>query len=204
MKSQNPQNGGLGANLRLLFHKPTGNLSYTLYWDSKVVPAAPLSPQSPLSSTSQQSQKHSVKDEIPGKKVIKVASSHYHSHYGCPGKGRAENRLFESWKTENGLSMLILKRKGELTLPNQKSLQNDEERMTMELLVKTGDKNSKEPQFQLTFAFQWHRANCHRPISWCRGRDLCSFPIHRFLTPPLIKPHTQPVLLMQASSSGSS
>lgn len=50
--------------------------------------------------------------------------------------------------------MLILKRKGELALPNQKSLQSDEESLTMELLVKKGDKNSKEPQFQMMLTFQ--------------------------------------------------
>lgn len=50
-----------------------------------------------------------------------LSTPRYHSHYGCPGKGRAENRPFEGWKEENGLDMLILKRKGELVLPNQKS-----------------------------------------------------------------------------------
>jgi len=50
--------------------------------------------------------------------------------------------------------MLILKRTGELALPNQKSLQSDEESLTMELLMKKGDKNSKEPQFQMMLTFQ--------------------------------------------------
>lgn len=46
MKSQKTQNGGLGVNLRLLFHKPTRSLYYTLYGDSKVFSAA-LCPYNP-------------------------------------------------------------------------------------------------------------------------------------------------------------